>query len=73
MRVGQTPLLPYAPPGDPGQAEELERLPFPLRAALLQNHGPVVSGVSVRAAVDAAVEIEEVSALLLALGAASAR
>lgn len=73
MRVGQTPLLPYAPPGDPGQAEELERLPFPLRAALLQNHGPVVSGVSVRAAVDAAVEIEEVSALLLALGDRPAR
>ncbi|PKA38183.1 class II aldolase/adducin family protein, partial [Streptomyces sp. SM8] len=47
--------------------------PFPLRAALLQNHGPVVSGVSVRAAVDAAVEIEEVSALLLALGDRPAR
>ena len=68
MRVGQTPLLPYAAPGDPGQAEDLERLPFPLRAALLQNHGPVVAGTSMSAAVDSAVELEEVSALLLTIG-----
>ncbi|MFE3826871.1 class II aldolase/adducin family protein [Streptomyces sp. NPDC059092] len=68
MRVGQTPLLPYAPPGDPAQAAALERLPFPCRAALLQNHGPVVAGTSLRAATEAAVEIEEVSALLLLLG-----
>ncbi|GGX89796.1 class II aldolase/adducin family protein [Streptomyces minutiscleroticus] len=73
MRVGQTPLLPYAPPGDPGQAAELEALGFPFRAVLLQNHGPVVSGGSVRAAVEAAVEIEEVSALLLLLGDRPAR
>ncbi|MFE3738826.1 class II aldolase/adducin family protein [Streptomyces sp. NPDC059096] len=69
MRVGQTPLLPYAHPGDPAQAAELERLPFPCRAALLQNHGPVVAGTGLRAATEAAVEIEEVSALLLLLGA----
>jgi 3-dehydro-4-phosphotetronate decarboxylase len=69
MRVGQTPLLPYAPPGDPAQAALLERLPFPFRAALLQNHGPVVAGATLRAATEAAVEIEEVSALLLLLGA----
>ncbi|MEU6672701.1 class II aldolase/adducin family protein [Streptomyces sp. NPDC046925] len=73
MRVGQTPLLPYAAPGDADQAKKLELLPFPLRAALLQNHGPVVSGRSLRAALDAAVEIEEVSALLLALGDRPAR
>lgn len=68
MRVGQTPLLPYAPPGDPAQAAELEKLPFPFRAVLLQNHGPVTAGTSLRAAVEAAVEVEEVSALLLLLG-----
>ncbi|GAA2980111.1 MULTISPECIES: class II aldolase/adducin family protein [Streptomyces] len=73
MRVGQTPLLPYAPPGDAGQAEELARLPFPLRAALLQNHGPVLAGTTMAQAVDAAVELEEVSALLLALGGRPAR
>ncbi|MGY0488957.1 class II aldolase/adducin family protein [Streptomyces sp. WG-D5] len=73
MRVGQTPLLPYAPPGDAEQAAELERLPFPFRAALLQNHGPVVSGTTVRAAVDTAVELEETAALLLTLGERQAR
>ncbi|MFJ8857843.1 class II aldolase/adducin family protein [Streptomyces sp. NPDC102451] len=73
MRVGQTPLLPYAPPGDAGQAEDLARLPFPFRAALLQNHGPVLAGPTMARAVDAAVELEEVSALLLALGERSPR
>ncbi|MEU4659288.1 class II aldolase/adducin family protein [Streptomyces sp. NPDC023723] len=68
MRVGQIPLLPYAPPGDAGQAAGLERLPFPCRAALLQNHGPVVAGTSLRAATEAAVEVEEVCALSLLLG-----
>ncbi|MFD9167900.1 class II aldolase/adducin family protein [Streptomyces diastaticus] len=63
MRVGQTPLLPYAAPGDAGQARERER----------QDHGPVVSGGSVRAAVDAAVGLEEVCAPVLALGDRPAR
>ncbi|MEU4144908.1 class II aldolase/adducin family protein [Streptomyces parvulus] len=68
MRVGQIPLLPYAPPGDPAQAAGLERVAFPCRAALLQNHGPVVAGTSLRAATEAAVEVEEASALHLLLG-----
>ncbi|MFE2373447.1 class II aldolase/adducin family protein [Streptomyces sp. NPDC059398] len=65
MRVGQAPLVPYAPPGDPRQAADLLALELPFRAALLQNHGPVVSGRTVREAVEAAVEIEEASALTL--------
>ncbi|WP_399136264.1 class II aldolase/adducin family protein [Streptomyces sp. NBUA17] len=68
MRVGQIPMLPYAPPGDPAQASDLELLTFPCRAALLQNHGPVVAGTSLRAATEAAIEVEEASALLLLLG-----
>ncbi|MEU8150941.1 class II aldolase/adducin family protein [Nonomuraea sp. NPDC048901] len=68
MRVGQTPLIGYAAPGDTAQAGALERLDFPFRAALLQNHGPIVTGSSMRAAVEAAVEVEEVCALLLLLG-----
>lgn len=67
MRVGQTPLIPYAAPGDRAQAEALERLALPLRAALLQNHGPVVGGASIEAALDAAIELEEACQLYLSL------
>ncbi|OEV07924.1 class II aldolase/adducin family protein [Streptomyces nanshensis] len=68
MRVGTTPLIPYADPGDPAQADAVARLPFPFRAALLENHGPVTAGRTMSAAVAAATELEEVSALLLLLG-----
>lgn len=68
MRVGRTPLIPYAEPGDPSQAGRLEHLAFGFRAVLLQNHGPVTAGTSLGAAVDAAVELEETAALLLLLG-----
>ncbi|MEU5371034.1 class II aldolase/adducin family protein [Streptomyces sp. NPDC005951] len=67
MRVGQTPLIPYAPPGDLAQAHGLEALGFPFRAALLQNHGPITAGGTLARAVDAAVELEEVSRLILLL------
>ncbi|MGW7518140.1 class II aldolase/adducin family protein [Streptomyces sp. NPDC054796] len=73
MRVGQTPLIPYAAPGDPAQAELLEGLRFGFRAALLQNHGPVVAGTSMGAAADGAVELEEVCALRLLLGGGEQR
>ncbi|MFD1719577.1 class II aldolase/adducin family protein [Georgenia deserti] len=73
MRVGQTPLLPYAPPGDPGQAEELETLDIPCRAVLLQNHGSVVAGTNIASAVDAAVELEEAAWLRLALAGSGPR
>lgn len=58
MRVGNLPLLPYRPPGDPDQARMLQELDLRCHGALLQNHGPVVAGTSVAEAVDRAVEIE---------------
>ncbi|MFI6347888.1 class II aldolase/adducin family protein [Streptomyces sp. NPDC050560] len=67
MRVGQTPLIPYAAPGDPGQAAAIEAMPAAFRAVLLANHGPVTSGGDLAAAVDAAIELEEVCTLLLML------
>ncbi|WP_077063539.1 class II aldolase/adducin family protein [Streptomyces sp. MP131-18] len=73
MRVGQTPLIPYAAPGDAGQAERLRSLDFPFRAALLQNHGPITAGPSLASAVDAVVELEEVSRLLLLLNGTAPR
>ncbi|NED96698.1 aldolase [Phytoactinopolyspora alkaliphila] len=68
MRVGQTPLIPYAPPGDARQADDIEALDFPFRAVLLQNHGPVTAGTTMAGAVDAAIELEEASAILLSIG-----
>jgi ribulose-5-phosphate 4-epimerase/fuculose-1-phosphate aldolase len=68
MRVGQAPLIPYASPGDVAQAAYLEALGLPFSAALLQNHGSLTSGQSLAPAVDAAIELEEVSKLLLLLG-----
>lgn len=73
MRVGQTPLIPYAPPGDTSQAELIETDPRPYRAALLQNHGPVLAHTDLDAAIDAAIELEETCKLLLQIGARDPR
>jgi ribulose-5-phosphate 4-epimerase/fuculose-1-phosphate aldolase len=68
MRVGNMPLVPYAPPGDADQAHSLLDLDFQFHAALLQNHGPVVAGTSVEEALARAVEVEEAAKIALALG-----
>jgi ribulose-5-phosphate 4-epimerase/fuculose-1-phosphate aldolase len=73
MRVGQTPLIPYAAPGDSSQAGVIENLRFPFGAVLLQNHGSITSGLTMAAAVDAAIELEEACKLLLLLGTKPAR
>ncbi|KHL03587.1 aldolase [Sinomonas humi] len=65
MRVGQTPLVPYADPGDPSQADWIEAIPFPLHAVLLQNHGAITVGRDLAEAVDTAVELEQVCDTLL--------
>jgi ribulose-5-phosphate 4-epimerase/fuculose-1-phosphate aldolase len=67
MRVGQIPLVPYAAPGDPAQANWLEACPVPLRAALLQSHGSIVAFASMARAVEAVIEIEEVSKIFLSI------
>jgi ribulose-5-phosphate 4-epimerase/fuculose-1-phosphate aldolase len=73
MRVGQTPLIPYAAPGDSSQAGVIENLAFPFGAVLLQNHGSITSGSTMAAAVDAAIELEEACKILLLLGTKPAR
>jgi L-fuculose-phosphate aldolase len=59
MRVGQTPLLPYRHPGDPALGDDVHDAPWPMRAALLANHGAVVAGGGVDDALDRATELEE--------------
>jgi 3-dehydro-4-phosphotetronate decarboxylase len=65
MRVGQTPMIDYASPGDPGQAGLIEKLDLPFRAVLLANHGPVIAHTDLPSAVSAAVELEEACKLTL--------
>lgn len=67
MRVARLPVVPYHPPGDPALAEAVRRLAGRHKAVLLANHGPVVSGSSLEAAVDAVEELEETARLFLLL------
>ena len=59
MRVGRVPLLPYTDPGTDHARPAILRVAADHAAVLLANHGPVVSGASLDAAVFAAEELEE--------------
>ena len=67
MRVGRLPLVPYHPPGDEGLAEAVRLAATKHSAVLLANHGPVVAGSSLDAAVAAVEELEETARLFLLL------
>jgi 3-dehydro-4-phosphotetronate decarboxylase len=67
MRVGSLPLVPYYPPGDLDLAEAVRKLAGKHQAVLLANHGPVVGGTSLDAAVGAIEELEETAKLFLLL------
>jgi ribulose-5-phosphate 4-epimerase/fuculose-1-phosphate aldolase len=67
MRVGRLPLVPYFRPGDPEVAKVIGELAAESSAVLLANHGPVVSGGSLEAAVYATEELEETARLFLTL------
>jgi ribulose-5-phosphate 4-epimerase/fuculose-1-phosphate aldolase len=67
MRVGTVPLIPYYRPGDTALAQAVRALASRHRAVLLANHGPVVAGASLDAAVDSAEELEQTARLTLLL------
>lgn len=67
MRVGQLPVVDYYPPGDKSLADAVERLATGAHSLLLANHGPVVAGKSLEAAVNAIEELEETARLYLLL------
>ena len=67
MKIGRLPLVPYHRPGDPAVASAIGSLAVGHVAMLLANHGPVVSGTSLEAAVNAAEELEETAKLFLLL------
>jgi ribulose-5-phosphate 4-epimerase/fuculose-1-phosphate aldolase len=64
MRVGQVPILPYTPPGSQDVAPLVRAVAPKHAAVLLANHGPVVTGSSLDAAVYAAEELEETAKLV---------
>lgn len=73
MRAGKVPLLPYADPGTDQIVPALAAAATEASAVLLANHGPVVSGASLDAAVYAAEEVEEIARVAFLLGGVPTR
>jgi 3-dehydro-4-phosphotetronate decarboxylase len=67
IKVGRLPLLPYYRPGDAALANAIREVARTHTALLLANHGPIVSGSSLEAAVYAIEELEETAKLFLLL------
>ena len=67
MQVGRLALVPYYPPGDESLAEAVRKVAGRHHAVLLANHGPVVAGTSLDAAVNAIEELEQTAKLVLLL------
>jgi ribulose-5-phosphate 4-epimerase/fuculose-1-phosphate aldolase len=65
MRVGKVKLLPYFMPGDPAMGDAIRGLAGKRSAVVLANHGPVVAGKDLEAAVYAMEELEETAKLTL--------
>lgn len=73
MKIGRMPLIPYHRPGDASLADAIRELARTHAALLLANHGPIVSGPSLEAAVYATEELEETAKLFLLLRGAPVR
>ncbi|MCI5078131.1 aldolase [Oricola sp.] len=73
MRLGKVALLPYYRPGDPQMGEAVRGLAGRRSAVMLANHGPVVAGKELEAAVFAIEELEETARLALMLRGADPR
>ena len=67
MRIGDVPVVPYYRPGDLRIADDLAKLAPHYNAFLLANHGPVVTGSSLREATYNTEELEESSRLIFTL------
>jgi len=67
MKIGRLPLVPYYRPGDQALAGAIRGLAGRHSAVLLSNHGPVVSGSTLEAAIYATEELEETAKLFLLL------
>lgn len=65
MKLGRVKLLPYFMPGDAGMGDAIRGLAGKRAAVVLANHGPVVAGKDLEAAVYAMEELEETAKLTL--------
>ena len=65
MKLGRVRLLPFFLPGDPAMGEAVRGLAGRRSAVMLANHGPVVAGRDVEAAVYAVEELEDTARLAL--------
>ena len=65
MRIGTLPLVPYFAPGDARLADAVRVVARKHHAMLLANHGPVVGGTSLAAAIDAVEELEATARVYL--------
>ncbi len=73
MRLGRVKLLPFFLPGDAAMGEAVRGLAGKRAAVLLANHGPVVAGKDLWAAVYAMEELEETAKLALLTRGANPR
>ncbi len=73
MKIGALPLVPYYRPGDPALGDAVRDLFGKHVAVLLANHGPVVAGTSLDAALNATEELEETAKLHLLLRGSATR
>lgn len=67
MRLGRVKRLPFFAPGDAAMGEAVRSLAGRRSAVVLANHGPVVAGKDLEAAVFAIEELEETARLALLL------
>lgn len=65
MRVGKVPVVPYTRPGSAEIRPLIAALAARHPAVLLQNHGPVVAGAGLAAAVFAIEELEQAARLAI--------
>lgn len=73
MRLGRVKLLPFFLPGDAAMGDAVRGLAGKRAAVLLANHGPVVAGKDLWAAVYAMEELEETAKLALLTRGANPR
>jgi ribulose-5-phosphate 4-epimerase/fuculose-1-phosphate aldolase len=73
MRCGCTALVPYHRPGDPAVGDAIRGLGGRYSCVLLANHGSVLAGETLEAAVFAAEELEETAKLFLLLRGSAPR